>query len=142
MVNSKPDYKNNDDIIEALLKAPRKNLEEKVKQIDADILGRQNIRDNALTKLFTHILRIKDRLKRLDYVSMSNEGFIVNRDFIQKIIHLEETALNEIIGCFKDVLYLRDKLHQAREELGIDNLKLSLLGLDSKKEGDNHSTKK
>lgn len=140
MTISKRVNENNDEhIIEYLIKAPRNSLEEKIKQIEEDILTRQDIRDNALTKLFTHILRIKDRLKRLDYVSISNEAFIVNRDFIGKIIHLEETAINEIIGSFKDALYLRDKLHQAKEELGLENLKLSLLDSDSTKEAGKYS---
>lgn len=135
MTISKRGYENNDEhIIEYLIKAPRNSLEEKIKQIEADILSRQNIRDNALTEIFTSIVRLKDRLKRLDYVSVFNESFIVNRDFIKQIIQLEETAINEIIASFKDVLYLRDKLHQAKEELGLENLKLSLLDSDSTKE--------
>jgi len=128
-VNNKNKLKE-DDILETFLKLPKKNLETRIKQLEKEIKTRQALSNEALSKLGTHQLQIKDKLWRLRYTSMLNEGFIVNRDFIKQLANLEEQRIKEMINCFKDMLSLREKLQETREELELDRQKLKLIESD------------
>jgi len=128
-VNNKNKLKE-DDILETFLKLPKKNLEARIKQLEDEIKTRQALSNEALSGLGTHQLQIKDKLWRLRYTSMLNEGFIVNRDFIKQLINLEEQRFKEMINCFNDILHLKEKLQEAREELELDRQKLKLIELD------------
>lgn len=119
-----------DDILKTFLRLPKKNLETRIKHLDHDIKTRQVLSNEALSRLGTHQLQIKEKLWQLRYASMLNEGFIVNRDFIKQLVNLEEQRIKEMIGCFKDILHLREKLQEAQEELEIDRQKLKLIESD------------
>jgi len=128
-VNNKNKLKE-DDILKTFLELPKKNLETRIKHFEDEIKTRQTLSNKALSGLGTHQLQIKDKLWRLRYVSMLNEGFIVNRDFIKQLINLEEQKFKETINCFNDILRLKEKLQEAREELELDRQKLKLIESD------------
>ena len=119
-----------DDIIEALLRLPTRNLESRIRQLEKEIATRQRLSDKVLSTLGTHQLQLKQRLKRLYYIGALGNGFNVKKDCEGQILKLEELIINEMIACFKDMLQLKEKLQEAREELAMDKVKLTLMDID------------
>ena len=126
----KVNYKKENNLLETLLALPKKNLESRIKEFENEINKRQSLSNDALSRLGTHQLQIKDKLWQLRYSSMANEGFIVNRDFIRQFNNLEEQKIKEMIGCLNDVMQLNEKLQQAREEFELEIQKIKLLESD------------
>ncbi len=118
------------DIVDSLLKLPVKNLESRVKHLECEIQKRQKIRNGALSTLGTNKLRLQEQIIQLRSVGMLGDAFVVKRDFQKQVTNLEEHAINEITGCFRDVLELNEKLHKAKEELELEILKLGLFESD------------
>ncbi len=120
------------DIVDTLLGLPVRNLESRIKHLECDIQERQKIKNAALSTFGTHKLRLQEQIIQLRYVGMMGDAFVVKRDFQKQVTNLEEDAINEITGCFRDVLELKDKLQKAKEELELENLKLELIESDNK----------
>ena len=116
-----------DDIVETLLRLPTKNLESRIKQFESEVKERQQFRNNALSTLGTHKLRLEDQLQRLRYFLSPGQGLQINQGFLTEIIRLEGNIIDEVIACFRDVSRLREKLQEAREELEASRQKLKLI---------------
>lgn len=112
------------DLLEQLLRLPKKNLETRIGFIENEIGIRQKISDNALTSLLTYKSRINEQLKRIHYI---DQGFKLRRDFISKIIQLESRVIDEMVSCFRDISTLKEKLIDSKEELESEIQKMKLL---------------
>lgn len=118
-----------DDIIEALLRLPARNLESRIRELIKEIGTRQQLRDRALSTFGTHRLQLKERIKHLYYSDALSTSSNMQRHCEMQILRLEELIMNEMIACFKDVLQLKEKLLEAREELAMDQAKLTLMDI-------------
>jgi len=122
----KKEESNNKNIIENLIRLPKKNLEAKIRQLEADIKTRQKINDKSLTSLSTHQLQLKDRLWQQRYIP-DITGHTTRNQTSSKIIQLEEDIQKEIVGCFGDISELRKELLYAKAELSLLSQKLKIL---------------
>lgn len=121
------------DLLESLIRLPKSNLETRIEALNTEIETRQLLRDEALTSLANLQLQLKDKLWRLRYMSVLNEGFIVNRDLMRQLMDLEERKTRETISCFKDISAMQEKRRDAKEELETEVKKLKLLESDLEK---------
>ena len=124
--HKKKEELNNNDIIGDLIRLPKKNLEAKIRQLEADIKTRQKINDKLLTSHSTHQLQLKYRLWRQRYMP-DIPGLTIRNQTSSKIIQLEEDIQREIVGCFGDISELRKELLYAKGELSLLNQKLKIL---------------
>jgi hypothetical protein len=69
-----------DDILDSLIRAPKKNLDSRIKQLTKDIRTRQALSDKALSSLATHQTKLNERLWQLRYMSVLNDAFISQRN--------------------------------------------------------------
>lgn len=119
--------KEEDEIINALIRLPTRNLESRIRDLLNEIRTRQQLRDRALSTFGTRRLQLKERMRQLYYAEALTTGANMLRHCEMQILRLEELIINEMIACFKDVLQLKEKLVEAREELAIDKAKLMLM---------------
>jgi hypothetical protein len=126
------DYKSKEgaeksDILDILIGLPQKNLESRIKQLEQEIYARKELSDEALLKFGNHQLRLEEIIRQLRYVSPFNQAFSVKKDFQLQLQILENHKINEIIGCFKDVSLLQERLQNAREELELEKQRQELI---------------
>jgi hypothetical protein len=107
-----------DNIVDTLLELPIKNLFSRIYELENEIHFRQSLRDNALTKLSTHQLRLKEKLRQLRYAS-SDTALSRKMSFEFEIIKLESQKINERLTYFRDITGLQERIQQAKEELAI-----------------------
>ncbi|MCP4603474.1 MAG: hypothetical protein GY847_23640 [Proteobacteria bacterium] len=113
--------------VEALLGLPARNLESRIKQLEGEIKQRRQISQDTLLVLGTQKLRLEDRLFRLRYSATPGDPFALDRTLGQQSARLDESVQNERTDCFRDVIRLRERLQEAREELAFEKQKHVLL---------------
>jgi len=121
---------NENNILKSLLSSTKNNLEQRVKELTEEIENRKEISNQILSSLGTAKIQIENNLWRLRYISMFNEAFIVNRDFMRQIMRIEEQISSELINNLQDNLKIKLKLQDIKEELELEKQKFKLLGLD------------
>jgi len=116
-----------EDVVDTLLRLPKKNLEKRIIALENEIRQRQRLSDKAISVLSTQRRRLKDELKRLYYLCQSFNGKKIKSETKTKIIRLDEDILKELIRNFKDISELNEKLLQTNEELEKLTQKLKLI---------------
>ena len=121
--------KNRDDedeeLVSALLKLPAKNLEERIELIEGEIRERKKLSNEGLVQLGTQQLHLDEKIRQLHYTTNLGDTFSRNLKF--QFINLEIQKMKEMIGCFKDVSWLKQRLQEAKEELEMEKQKSKLL---------------
>ena len=105
-----------------LLSLSKKNVESRIKGLEAEIETRQQLSDQALSALSTHKAQLKERVRQVHYLGALGE----HQDLTKQIARLEEVLIKEMTACFSDVSRLREKLQEAKEQLAIEQQKLTL----------------
>ena len=123
-----PQYSGEPDLA-GLLSLAKKNIESRIRGLEADMKSRQQISDQAISALSTHSAQIREQVRQAHYLGASSE----QHDFTKQITKLEETVIKEMTSCFSDVSTLREKLQEAKEELEIEKQKMELAGSESYK---------
>ena len=114
-----------EDLVSALLRIPAKNLEERIELIESEIRERKKLSNNGLLQLGTQQLQIDEKIKQVRYTTNWGDTFSKNLKF--QFINLEIQKMKEMIGCFKDVSWLKQRLQEAKEELEMEKQKSKLL---------------
>ena len=114
-----------DELVSALLRIPAKNLEERIRLIEGEIGERKKLSNDGLVQLGTEQLQIDEKIKQVRYTTNWGDTFSKNLKF--QFINLEIQKMKEMIGCFKDVSWLKQRLQEAKEELGMEKQKSKLL---------------
>ena len=120
--------KEDNDIIEDILRLPKNNLEARIKQLERDIKSRLELKDNVLTNLENNQIKLEDQLWRFRYISPFTDAFLANRDLQSQLQRLNSLKINEQVSCFQDIQKLREKLQFTREELETAKKKFKLVG--------------
>ena len=107
-----------ENIVDTLIELPIKNLLGRIYELENEILFRQTLRDNALSKLSTHQLRLKENLRQLRY-AFGDTAINRKMSFEFEIIKLESQKINERLTYFRDITGLQERIQQAKEELAI-----------------------
>jgi len=115
------------DQVEALLGLPARNLESRIKQLEAEIKQRRQISQDTLSVLGTQKLRLDDRLFRLRYLATPSDPLMLERTLGWQNLQLDQSIGNEAMVCFRDIDRLKERLQEAREELAFEKQKLALL---------------
>ena len=118
------DDKKGDEFLDELMRIPKKNLETKIDFLEKEITIRKTNSDNALSELLTQQLQLKDRSNRpiyqfADINEMSN--------LKKQVWQLGVQILGELNSCFRDILELKEKTLEVKEELEMSNLKSKIL---------------
>ena len=106
----------------SLFTLSKRNVEGRIRGLEADIKTRQKLSDQALSALSTHKTRLREQVRPFHYLGASGE----HRDFSKQVAKLEEAVIREMTSCFGDVSKLREKLQEAKEELETEKQKLKL----------------
>ena len=114
-----------DELVSALLKLPAKNLEERIRLIETEIRERKNLSNEGLVQLGTQQLHLDEKIRQLRYTADWGNTFSKNLKF--QFINLEIQKMKEMIGSFKDVSWLNQRLQEAKEDLGMEKQKSKLL---------------
>ena len=114
-----------DELVSALLKIPAKNLDERIMLIESEIRERKNLSNEGLAQLGTQQLHLDEKMSQLRYSTDWGDTFSKNLKF--QFINLEIQKMKEMIGCFKDVSWLKQRLQEAREDLEMEKQKSKLL---------------
>ena len=114
-----------DDLVNALLRIPAKNLEVRIELIEGEIRERKKLSNDGLVQLGTEQLQIDEKIKQVRYTTNWGDTFSRNLKF--QFINLEIQKMKEMIGCFKDVSWLKQRLQEAKEELEMEKHKSKLL---------------
>ena len=127
MADYKSKKRENDDeeLVSALLRLPAKNLEVRIELIEGEIRERKKLSNEGLLQLGTQQLQIDEKIKQVRYTTNLGDTFSRNLKF--QFINLEIQKMKEMIGCFKDVSWLRQRLQEAKEELEMEKQKSKLL---------------
>ena len=114
-----------DELVSALLKLPAKNLEERIRLVESEIRERKKLSNEGLAKLGTQQLHLDEKIRQVRYTANWGDTFSRNLKF--QFINLEIQKMNEMIGCFKDVSWLKQRLQEAKEDLEMEKQKSKLL---------------
>ena len=114
-----------DELVSTLLKIPAKNLEERIRLIESEIRERKKLSSEGLAQLGTQQLRLDEKIRQLRYSTDWGDTF--SRNLKLQFINLEIQKMKEMIGCFKDVSWLRQRSQEAKEELEMEKQKSKLL---------------
>ena len=114
-----------DEIVSALLKIPAKNLEKRIDLIENEIGERKRLSNEGLVQLGTQQLRLDEKIRQIRYTADWGDTFSKNLKF--QFINLEIQKMKEMIGCFKDVSWLKQRLQEAKEDLEMEKQKSKLL---------------
>jgi hypothetical protein len=115
------------DIIDSLIKIPRKNLEARILQLESEIHHRKSLNTSIISGLLTLQARFKEQIWRLRYNHTISSALKENKETAAQLLRFQEAIDKELLSCFKDLSYLSDKLLTLREELEINKQKQSLL---------------
>ena len=126
------DYKSKEeakkgDLLDVLIGLPKKNLENRIRQLEQEVSTRKELSVEALLKFGSHQTNLKEKLRQLRYVSPFENGFSVAKDFQVQLQILELHRINEMLGCFKDVSLLQERLQSAREKLELERQRHKLI---------------
>ena len=114
-----------DDLVSALLRIPAKKLEVRIDLIENEIIERKKLSNEGLVQLGTQQLHLDEKIRQLHYTTNLGDTFSRNLKF--QFINLEIQKMKEMIGCFKDVSWLNQRLLEAKEELEMEKHKSKLL---------------
>jgi len=109
---SKKREEDDDELVSALLKLPANNLEERIELIESEIRERKSLSDEGLAQLGTQQLQLDDKLRHIRYTTEWGDTSSKNLKF--QFINLEIQKMKEMIGCFKDVSWLKQGLRLLR----------------------------
>jgi len=115
-----------DNLLSTFLRLPVRNLETRINELEKDIRCRQKIKDDILTNLGSRRLQLEDKIWNMRYIGLTNPR-LDNLGVLGQLIMIEKQISNEITSCFKDVIELKEKLNQFREELESTRQKLKLM---------------
>lgn len=116
-----------DEIVDSLLKHRVNSLEEKIEELDSGINERFDLNVHAMGTLGTKVLRIKEKLKRLQYRNITT-GEISNISHLEiELAKIEIQKNTEMLDCFRDIFKMREHLQDSKQELVKERLKLKLL---------------
>ena len=127
MVDYKGEKREEDDdeLVGALLRIPAKNLEERIRLIESEITERKKLSNDGLAQLGTQQLQLDEKISQVRYTTNWGDTFSKNLKF--QFINLEIQKMKEMIGCFKDVSWLKQRLQEAKEDLEMEKQKSKLL---------------
>lgn len=114
-----------DELVSALLKIPAKNLEERIELIESEIRERKELSNEGLAQLGTQQLHLDEKIRQIRYTTDRGDAF--SRSLKFQFINLEIQKMKEMIGCFKDVSWLKQRLQEAKEDLEMEKHKSKLL---------------
>ena len=121
------DFREDDEIVSTLLRLPSKNLEARIKELEQEIHERQKMRNNILSKLATHRIRLEDHKRHLEYISLIGQSPAVLQSIAGDLLKIETSMAGELKDGFRDISGLKERLQEAREELEMERQKLKLL---------------
>lgn len=116
----------NDQLLD-LVRLPARNLESRIKELEAAVKERQKISWDALSVLGTEKLRLEDRLDRMRYAGLAGGVSPIEATMRRNKMNLDQTVTGELVGCFNDIQRLKDQLREAREELALEQQRLQLV---------------
>lgn len=115
------------DVVEGLIRQPRKNLESRIMQLEKEIQERLRLRDCALSALGSQRLRLESDLRRSHYSLWGGQGQQIGARLKHEIVGLEEQIIQERSNCFRDLTALRERLQLAEEEVELERLRVALV---------------
>jgi len=118
---------NDDEIVDALLRLPAKNLECRIKQLGSEITERQKLRNHALGTLGTHRLQLEAEIERLKYLTQNSQGWRQSKELQAELLEIQRNIIRETIACFHDVSQLQEKLQEAQAAFELAREKLKLI---------------
>jgi hypothetical protein len=118
------------DLVGALLRLPKKNLESRIREIQKEIHEREKLRDVGLSRLFTSRSRIKSLQRRAAYVGSASETLHRQLEVLGSLGSVERDISREETNSFQDLSRLKAELQQAQEELAMEAEKLTLISSD------------
>lgn len=113
--------KRGDNFLNEIIRIPKRNLESKIELFETEIQKRQQLSDSELSELLTLKLQIRKREKRQSYQVSAI------KDTSGQIWQLEVQILSEMKSCLCDILEIKEKLLEAKEELEMNSLKIDIL---------------
>ncbi|MCK5125546.1 MAG: hypothetical protein KAR42_04760 [candidate division Zixibacteria bacterium] len=119
-----------DDITDALIRLPIRNLESRIMQLDSEISRRKTINDEALTCIDTLIIQLKSNIWHHRYSHLTGEDMRLKKDFDNQLQNLKSQSILEQVNCFRDIANLNEKMQSTREELELEKTKLRLIDTD------------
>ena len=123
--NTKERENEDEELVSELLRLPAKNLEGRIELIESEIIDRKALRNEGLAQLGTQQLHLDEKIRQIRYTSNWGDTFSNNLKF--QFINLEIQKMKEMIGCFKDVSWLKQRLQEAKEDLEMERQKSKLL---------------
>lgn len=111
-----------DEVIDTIIELPAKNLEQRIKEIEAEIFMRRNILNEALTNLGTQKLQLEGKIWRMRY-----SGININVLLEKELAGTKIRKTDELISYFRDVSGIKEKLQDAIEELELEKEKRKLV---------------
>lgn len=118
------------DLVSALLRLPKKNLESRIRELQTEIQERKKLKDESLSRLFTSRSRLKSLQRRAAYVGSVSEALKRQVDLVGNLGTVERDISLEEAGAFRDLSRLRAELQLAHEELAMETEKLALISSD------------
>lgn len=108
---------NNNDNLNRLLTIPIENLEQRIKEIETEIIERLQIKETILAELEHQRKKLEGEINRLRYNSY-NPAFVSRQIALEsQMLNIEQGKLHEQVACFRDIVILKEKLRFAKEEL-------------------------
>lgn len=134
----KPDNTNHEDeeLVEALLRLPSKNLETRIDSIETEIKEREQMRNHILSKLETFKGQLKSHKERLKYLPSTGQSQTIVQKIAGELLKIDIGIGQELKDCFKDISRLKERLQEAREEFEMEKKKLALVS--DKNQNGNH----
>ena len=113
----KRDTDSREDIVDALIGLPLRNLESRIRFLEDEIRTRESIWIEADSRLGKEILAGKEQVDRTRYVDIAGPLITERRKNLERLGELEERRQRHFEAAFRDMSPLRSRLQEAREEL-------------------------
>jgi len=114
----------NEIFFKQLMSVPKKNIESKIIRLEKEIHERARINENSILKLSMLQNQLKERCEIKEYVLPAFSQF---NELKRQIAQLEIQKIRENNTGFEDISRLQEKLHLAKEELELSELRFNLL---------------
>ena len=125
-VNSNGNNGNNNDLTR-LLMIPIENLEQRIKEIEEEIIERLRIRETIFRELEHQRKKLEAKINKLEYARYNPASLSSKTSLESQTLSVEQGNLHEQVSCFRDIVILREKLRFAKEELKKQREKSKLL---------------
>jgi hypothetical protein len=116
-----------DDIVDTIIELPVKNLENKIKEIETEIIMRKSILNEALMSLGTRGFELEKKIWQMRYAGMFEFTFRTKTDLEKELARTEMRKTDEWVSYFRDVSRLKEELQNARENLALESEKQKLV---------------